>query len=445
MTLIRSVSGVRGTAGIDITDDLAVSYGRAFAELATGEVVVGWDSRRGGERLVDAVARGLRSGGVAVRLLGVVPTPTVGLTVRTGDFSGGVAVTASHNPETDNGLKFFSSRGTFLGADDVGRLFELADGPALALREGPEATSLEGAVDAHIERLLASRYVDVESVRVSRPRVALDCVNAAGSVILPRLLRELGCDLIELSTSAGGGFPRGAEPVPANLSALSELVASENAHVGIACDPDADRLALVDETGRPVGEEYTLAISARTVLSITPGPVVANVSTSRMVEDVAAAFGQTVHRSAVGEINVVEKMLEVSAVVGGEGNGGVILPEVHPGRDAATAAGLVLTALASADAPLSDIVASIPSYVMIKRKLAFPRERASELPEMMAGLFPDAEQDLTDGAKCCWTDRWVHARMSGTEPVLRLIAEARSSDAAEDLVEKTTRRLEGAN
>jgi phosphomannomutase len=442
MAFIRSVSGVRGTTGIDITGETAARYGRAYAELVRGEVVIGWDSRRGGDRLVDAVAGGLRRGGVGPVLLGVVPTPTVGLTVREGGFGGGVCVTASHNPETDNGLKFFSSEGVFLGAAEVARLFELADGPALPERDGAAPRSLAGAVERHVARIIACPHVDVDAVRRAAPRVVVDCVNAAGSVILPRLLRELGCDVIEQATNPGGGFTRGAEPIPANIEEIGEVVVRESAALGMASDPDADRLALLDETGRPIGEEYTLVIAARAVLSGAPGPVVANVSTSRMLDDVAGGFGVKVHRSAVGEINVVEKMREVSAVVGGEGNGGVILPDVHPGRDAATAAALVLTELARSGLGLSDVVAGIPSYAMVKRKISFPRERAEELPALMRSAFPDGEPDLTDGAKTRWTDRWVHARMSGTEPVLRVIAEARTAAAAEELAKTAIARLE---
>ncbi|MBD3368500.1 MAG: phosphoglucosamine mutase [Candidatus Eisenbacteria bacterium] len=442
MALVRSVSGVRGTTGSDITEELARRYGRAFAEITGEDVAVGWDSRRGGGRLVDAVSLGLREGGRSVRLLGVVPTPTVGLAVRQGGLGGGVSVTASHNPETDNGLKFFSSEGIFLGAEAVARLFELADGPELPRVEGAVPVALEGAVERHIERVLGSPHVDAGAVRAAAPRVVVDCVNAAGSVILPGLLRALGCDVVELSTRPGGGFTRGAEPVPNHLTGLSGRVVAEDALLGLACDPDADRLALVDERGRPVGEEYTLVLAARPVLSNSPAPVVVNVSTSRMIEDVAGRFGVPVHRSAVGEINVVEKMFEVSAVVGGEGNGGVILPVVHPGRDAATAAALVITGLAGSGSTLSDAVAEIPSYEMVKMKIAFPRERSDELPELMASAFPDGEQDLTDGAKTCWTDRWVHARMSGTEPVLRVIAEARTAGEAQRLVSAAVDRLE---
>lgn len=442
MTLIRSVSGVRGTTGVDITADMASRYARAFAETVGGEdVVIGWDSRRGGDALVDAVAAGLREGGVCARLVGVAPTPTIGLMVREAGLGGGVSVTASHNPETDNGLKFFSREGVFLKAHAVKRLFDLADGPPLPARQGPAPSVLEGAVDRHIERVLSSRHVDAERVKGASMRVVVDCVNAAGSVILPRLLRLLGCEVIELSTDPGAGFSRGAEPVPENIAGLARRVADEDARLGLACDPDADRLALVDETGRAVGEEYTLALAAGEVLAVTPGPVVANVSTSRMIDDVAARFGVPVHRSAVGEINVVEKMFEVSAVVGGEGNGGVILPGVHPGRDASTAAALILTALARSGEDLSAAVARIPSYVMVKRKVDFPRERAGEIPDIMASAFPEGEHDLTDGAKTCWTDHWVHARMSGTEPVLRVIAEAATAGEAEALVERAVSRL----
>ncbi len=314
---------------------------------------------------------GLRESGARVFDLGVVPTPTVGITIRSHGLAGGVVVTASHNPEEWNGFKFFSSKGVFLTRDEVARVFRLADEGVTPARDtGPAVERIDGAAADHVELVMASPFVGREAVARMRPRVVLDCVNAAGSVVLPALLRRLGCDVVEMSCDAGRPFSRGAEPVPENLSALSAAVVRERAAIGLACDPDADRLAIVDERGRAIGEEYTLAIAADTVLGKRKGPVVANVSTSLMIDDVARAHGVPARRTAVGEINVVAAMMELDAVVGGEGNGGVIVPSIHPGRDAATAAALVLTALAESSSGLaSALVSRFPAYAMVKRKV----------------------------------------------------------------------------
>jgi phosphomannomutase len=443
--LIRSVSGVRGLIVNEVTPDLARRYGLAFARLAPGEIALGWDSRPGGEALKEAVAAGIMAGGARVVDLGVAPTPTVGLVVKRHGLAGGVVVTASHNPEEYNGLKFFSSRGVFLLADEAARLFEAVDGDTVspeAVRPGsrpdPERTRrLDDAVGEHLSVVMGSQFVDAAAVAAARPRVVVDCVNAAGSVILPRLLKELGCEVVELSTDMGSGFTREAEPTPTHLGELSRVVVEEGAAAGFACDPDADRLAIVDESGTAIGEELTLAIASRVVLEKKRGPLVANVSTSRMMDDLALEFAVPIHRTPIGEINVVAKMEEVGAVVGGEGNGGVILPDVHMGRDAATAAALVASGLSSEESGrVSALAGRFRPYVSVKRKLELPSVTREGIVDAMTAAFPEGEPDLMDGAKIAWPDRWIHARMSGTEPVVRFIAEAASAEDAEKLVER---------
>ncbi len=428
-----------------MTTELAFRYGEAFGRMVDGTVVVGWDSRPGGDELVAAVSAGLSARGVRVLDAGVVPTPTVGLVVRERGLAGGVVVTASHNPEEYNGLKFFSARGVFLEGGEVDELFSLADGAGASRPAvGAHAEPVTDAIDEHIRLVLSSSLVDAEAVARVHPLVVVDCVNGAGSVILPRLLRELGCDVVELHCDAGAGFPRGAEPTPEHLGELSRAVVEARAHVGLACDPDADRLAVVDERGVAVGEEMTLALSVRIALAATRGPVVCNVSTSRMIDDVAAEFGVVSHRTPIGEINVVSKMLEVGAVIGGEGNGGVILPEVHPGRDAATAAGLVVTGMAAGGGvPVSELVGRFTAYASVKRKLTLDSPTRDGIVEAMKAAFPDGELDLTDGAKMAWPDGWVHARMSGTEPVVRVIAEATRPEFANELADRAVSAVSG--
>lgn len=456
--LIRSVSGVRGLTAGEVTPDLARLYGGAFAVRTPGEIAVGWDSRAGGEILKNAVVAGIVEAGGRVVDVGMVPTPTVGVVVRRHGLAGGVVVTASHNPEEYNGLKFFSRRGVFLDGEEVAGLFDAvdaaADAPVHAPRgvpgsgdapgpDGvpecgvPDVRLLDDAVGEHLALVLASPFVNAPAVSLARPRIVVDCVNAAGSVILPRLLRELGCEVVELNTDVGSGFPRGAEPTREHLEALSQTVVAENAAAGFACDPDADRLAVVDERGVPIGEEFTLAIASRVVLETRRGPVVANVSTSRMMDDLAEEFEVPIHRTRIGEINVVSKMEEVGAVIGGEGNGGVILPDVHMGRDSATAAALIASGLSAAEAgAVSDLAARFTHYSCVKRKLKLGSATREGIIEAMRRAFPEGELDLTDGAKIAWPDRWIHARMSGTEPVVRVIAEAAREDDAEKLVEE---------
>ncbi len=454
MMLIRSVSGVRGLVGQDLTPAIVAGYARAFGSMVGGTIVVGWDARRGGDELHSAVLSGLEAAGAVPHDIGVVPTPTVGIAVKRGGFSGGMVVTASHNPEEYNGLKFFTARGTFLERPDVERLLAAVD--ALAGSGIPEApaTASDGStrgsqevnwIERHLDLILHCGLISVEAIRVNPPKVVVDCVNAAGSYALPELLRRLGCDVVELNTTLGAGFPHGAEPVPEHLGQLAEAVKSGGASFGCVCDPDCDRLAFVDETGRPIGEEYTLAMATAAVLEQKSGPVVANVSTSRMVDDIAKEHSAPVYRSPVGEINVVAKMLEVSAVIGGEGNGGVILPEVHMGRDACTAAALVVGWMAARGAKgLGELTSSFGQYAMMKTKVARDGADRAEMASVMREAFPDGDLDLTDGPKIVWPSSWVHVRPSGTEPVVRIIAEAGNESEAQRLIDLATAALSAA-
>ena len=444
--LIRSVSGVRGLTAGEVTPDVVRRYGGAFAVRTPGDIAVGWDSRSGGDVLKDAVAAGIIEAGGRVVDVGVVPTPTVGIVVRRHGLAGGVVITASHNPEEYNGLKFFSRRGVFLDGEEVARLFDAVDAaggtPAGAPRGASEpGTSdvrrMDDAVAEHEALVLASPFVNAPAVSAARPRIVVDCVNAAGSVILPSVLRELGCEVVELYTDMGSGFPRGAEPTREHLEELRRTVVAEKAVAGFACDPDADRLAVVDERGVAIGEEFTLAIASRVVLEARRGPIVANMSTSRMMDDLAEEFEVPVYRTPIGEINVVAKMEDVGAVVGGEGNGGVILPDVHMGRDSATAAALIASGLSTGEpGTVSALAARFTHYSSVKRKLRLDSVSREGIIEAMRAAFPEGELDLTDGAKIAWPDRWIHARMSGTEPVVRVIAEAAREDDANKLVKE---------
>jgi phosphomannomutase len=293
------------------------------------------------------------------------------------------------------------------------------------------------AVERHIDRVLAIPYVDVEGIRRRRFHVALDCVRGAGAVIMPALLERLGCRVSAINLETDGRFPRPPEPVPENLGDLERLVLETGAAIGFAVDPDVDRLALVSDSGKAIGEDFTLALAARLVLRHRPGPVVTNLSTSRLIEDVATAAKVPVVRAPVGEVNVAVRMRDDGAPIGGEGNGGVILTEVHLGRDAPIGAALLLQLLHEENTSLSQIVSGLPRYVIVKDKLDRPNASLDTVYQALRAAFPDAVADTQDGLRLSWSDRWVHVRPSGTEPIVRVIAEAPSDSEARELVRRS--------
>ncbi len=444
--LMRSVSGVRGIVGADLTPEVVRRYAGAFGasvrERGGRRVGLARDSRASGPLFYGVAAEALAGAGVDVVELGMVPTPTAQLAVELLELDGGIVVTASHNPVEWNALKFVGAGGRFLTRPEADALFALADaGDARGAAAPGARTRDEAAVSRHLERVLGLPWLDVAAVRARRFRVALDCVRGAGATVMPALLDALGCEVATINLEPDGAFPREPEPIPEHLGELGALVRARGADVGIAVDPDVDRLALVDETGRPIGEDYTLAFAVRAVLPHLRGPVVTNLSTSLVVDDAARESGLEVERAPVGEANVVQRMLARRAVIGGEGNGGVILPAVHLGRDAPVAAALALALLAARGATVSALVESAPRYVIVKDKLHRP-ERA--LDEVYAGLrrrWPQAAADTQDGLRLAWPDRWIHVRPSGTEPVVRVIAEAPTEPAARGMVEDGRRTL----
>ncbi len=451
--LMVSVSGVRGRVGDPLTPELvaglAASFG-AFLREETGRdtVLLGRDSRTSGPMLSAAAAAGLQSVGVQVVRLGIVPTPTLLLAVEDREAAGGIAVSASHNPAEWNALKFCGSEGTFLDGDATEafhRFRASQDPPRAPWDRLGEVEEDREAVATHVDRILSLREVDVEGLRERKLRVALDCVHGAGGVIMPRLLEALGCRMAGIGLETDGRFPRDPEPAAEHLEALGELVRESDADVGLAVDPDVDRLSLVDETGAPMGEDLTLALAAAVVLERTPGTVVTNLSTSQVVEDVVRERGGALVRAPVGEINVVRRMQEEDAVFGGEGNGGVIFPALHHTRDAPVGAALVLQHLLEEEAPLSELAGRWPGYAIVKEKLAFPREAMKEAYGALDEALEAPERDRQDGLRASWPRKkaWLHVRPSGTEPVVRLIAEAPTEDEARELVEVARELLEG--
>lgn len=449
--LMVSVSGFRGRISEAMTPELvariAASYGNFLrGEGETGPVVVGRDSRTSGPALERAVVAGLLSAGCDVVELGIVPTPTIMLAVEQSDAAGGIGVTASHNGAEWNALKFAAAEGTFMDRDRMERFIEsLSEEPVRAAWDAVgKARRDDGAISRHLEGILALGCIDVEAIRARRIHVAIDAVHGAGGNILPQLLDALGCRVSAMGMETDGLFPREPEPTAENLRDLCELVKRSGAEIGLAVDPDVDRLSLVDEAGRALGEDLTLALTAAVVLSRTPGTVVTNLSTSRVVEDVAEHYGGTCERAAVGEINVARHMQRVGAVIGGEGNGGVILPELHHTRDAPLGVALILQHMVDVGVPVSEAVTRWPRYAIVKEKMSFPRDALMQAYErLLAELGTDRPADDTDGLRLAWdAPAWLHVRPSGTEPVVRLIAEAPERAQAQGYVDRGRAILE---
>lgn len=442
--LVISVSGVRGVVGEGLTPEIVASFAAAHGAAARertggGRVVLGRDARVSGPVFAAAAEAGLRSVGCDVIRVGMACTPTILLAVEREGAAGGIAITASHNTAEWNALKLASHRGMFLTPEEGSAVREAAESGVIARARWDELGGTEDREDAtprHVEAILEAPDVDVDAVRGRGFRVVLDTCAGAGSLPAVPLLEALGAEVEGLHLEPTGRFPRDPEPVAANLAELVERVRESEADLGIAIDPDGDRLALVDERGEAVGEDLTLALVADHVLSRTPGPVVTNLSTSQVVERVAERHGVEVERTAVGEVNVALGMQQLDSPIGGEGNGGVIYPPIHHTRDAPVGMALLLTYLASTGRTLSEAVARFPSYAIRKSKVPLDRIEVEELFATATAAFADAYQDRTDGLKFVWSgrERWLHLRQSGTEPVVRLIVEAPDPREAETLL-----------
>ena len=450
-TLMISVSGMRGHVGTDLTPELVARHAAALgawvrsAGAGAGRsarpcVVLGRDSRTSGAMFARAAAAGLMSVGVDVVDLGVVPTPTVQMAVEHHQAGAGLILTASHNPIEWNALKFVGPDGIFLDAGSGERVRALADqGPPRSGWDGLGAVREDpGAVQRHLDAVLELPVIDVTAIQRRHFHVAIDCVRGAGAVAIVPLLQRLGCRVSGINLEPDGRFPRAPEPIPENLGDLGRLVRESGADLGLAVDPDVDRLAVVDETGRAIGEDYTLAFAVRAVLdprtSTAKAPtVVVNLSTSLVVDDAARAAGATVVRAPVGEANVARAIRDLGAAIGGEGNGGVMFPALHIGRDAPLGVALILHLLATSGVTVAELVSASPRYTIVKAK--GPRgPELGPLYDRLRRRFADATADDRDGLRLSWADRWLHIRPSGTEPIVRLIAEAPTSSDAEALV-----------
>ncbi len=449
--LMVSVSGVRGRVGEALTPEIIAKFAAGFGAWAKkrasggqAKIVVGRDSRVSGPMFHPVVLSALQSVGCDVIDVGMAPTPTIQLAVEHHHAAGGLAITASHNPIEWNALKFIGPSGLFLDGAEAAEMRAVVDG------EIPRATwdslgAIEtdtGAIERHIAQVLALPFIDVDGIRRRGFHVALDCVRGAGGAFMPQLLTQLGCRVSAINLETDGIFPRSPEPIVENLGDLENLVKDSGADLGFAVDPDVDRLAIVSDKGKAIGEDYTLALAAKVVLRTREGPIVTNLSTSRIVDDIAQEQDRKVIRTPVGEVNVATRMRSEGAPVGGEGNGGVIVTELHLGRDAPVGAALILQLLIEESRSLSAIVESYPKYSIVKDKLDRPSAPLDAVYAKLREAFSDAEADTQDGLRLTWKDRWVHVRPSGTEPIVRVIAEAPTADEANELVARCREPLD---
>ena len=435
-TLKISISGVRGVIGQSLTPTLLTRFAQAFGtHTGSGTIVVGRDPRTSGEMVKHAVIAGILSSGGRVLDIGVCPVPTVQLQVRSRKANGGIAITASHNPAEWNALKFIGSNGLFLDGGQARELLDIYHQGEYTKVSGEEIRSVEeveGAGDAHIKAVIDALGTLPSGKK--RLRVVLDSCNGAGSIVGPKLLEALGAEVVPINVTPDGSFPRPAEPLPENLGALCEAVKQHRADVGFAQDMDADRLAIVSEQGVPIGEDYTLVLAALYVLGREPGPVVANLSTTSALDDVAKKFGCPLFLTKIGEVNVTDKMQQANAVIGGEGNGGVIYPRINFARDSLVGMALVLHLLADSGKTVTQLLDQFPRYTVVKEKLVCPSQKIPAVLKLLRQEYEKFPLDTRDGVKVTLPEGWFLVRGSNTEPIVRVVAEAQNESQAREIV-----------
>lgn len=459
MTLIKSISGIRGTIGGKVDQGLtpidAVKFAAAYGTWLKSrnqqqrlKVVIGRDARISGPMISDLVIATLVGLGIDVINLGLSTTPTVEVAVPMENAHGGIILTASHNPKQWNALKLLNEKGEFISGAEGETLLKIAKSDAFDFAEVDDLgiiTENDTYLDKHIQAVLNLPLVDIHAISKANFKVVIDAVNSTGGIFIPALLRELGVkEVIELYCDPTGHFPHNPEPLPEHLKDLAAKIKETGADVGFTVDPDVDRLAMVCEDGSMFGEEYTLVSVADFVLKNTPGATVSNLSSTRALRDVTEAAGQAYHAAAVGEVNVVEKMKAVNAIIGGEGNGGIIYPELHYGRDALVGIALFLTQLAKSGLKTSELRDSFPAYTISKNKIELtPEINVDAILEKMAANYAHEEVDTTDGVKIYIGKEWVHLRKSNTEPIIRIYSESKSEASANALAERIISEIKG--
>ena len=451
MTLIKSISGIRGTIGGIVGDNLtpvdAVKFASAYGTFLKNntskdklKVVIGRDARISGPMIHNLVVNTLIGLGIDVIDLGLSTTPTVEVAVPLEKADGGIILTASHNPKQWNALKLLNAKGEFLSGADGAVILEIAESEAFVFSEVDDLgtiTVIFDYMDRHINEILNLKLVDVEAVKAKKFKVVVDGVNSSGGIVIPDLLEKMGVEVVKLYCEPNGHFPHNPEPLKEHLGDICKLVVEEKADFGIVVDPDVDRLAFISNDGEMFGEEYTLVAVADYVLSKTPGNTVSNMSSSRALRDITEKHNGSYKASAVGEVNVVEMMKATNAVIGGEGNGGIIYPETHYGRDSLVGVALFLTHLSNMDVTVAELRASYPQYFMSKNKIELtPSIDVDLILEKMAEKYANEEITTIDGVKIDFAENWAHLRKSNTEPIIRIYTEAKTQEIADDLALK---------
>lgn len=457
MTLIKSISGIRGTIGGKVGDNLtpvdAVKFASAYGTFLKNnsntdnklKIVIGRDARISGPMIHNLVVNTLVGLGIDVIDLGLSTTPTVEVAVPLEQADGGIILTASHNPKQWNALKLLNAKGEFLSGADGAKILEIAEAEAFDFSDVDslgEVIENNAYMDIHIDEVLELPLVDVEVVKAKKFKVVVDGVNSSGGIIIPKLLEEMGVEVVKLYCEPNGHFPHNPEPLKEHLGDICKLVVEEKADFGIVVDPDVDRLAFISNDGEMFGEEYTLVAVADYVLSKTPGNTVSNMSSSRALRDITEKHGGNYQASAVGEVNVVELMKTTNAIIGGEGNGGIIYPEIHYGRDALVGVALFLTYLAGQDKTVAELRASYPQYYMSKNKIELtPQINVDEVLNSIYEKYKSEQISTIDGVKIDFSNEWVHLRKSNTEPIIRIYTEAPTQEAADQLAERFVNEL----
>jgi len=438
--LMTGVSGIRGVIGEGMTPEVAMLWSGGFGTwVKGGKVVIGRDSRPSGEMINHAVKAGLSAAGCDVDDVGVVPTPEAAFAVERRNASGGIIITASHNPQPWNALKFVREDGRMLTLQDFNELEHIVNqGPLRSVswdRLG-KIRDWDGADYMYLSAVTGLGILNLERIRSKRFKVAIDCVNGAGSKIYPELLEAFGCEVCVIHSDGSGIFPHPAEPKPENLGDLCETVISNACKIGFAVDPDGDRLAVVDEKGNPIGEELTLALAVQAILEHKKGPVVINSLTSQVIDDVARSYGVDCHRTKVGEANVAAGIKEFKAAAGGEGNGGIIYPELHLVRDGGVGMAILLNYLASTKKQVSELKAALPEYKMLKVSYPLKTSDPSEIIQSISGCYPHDQSSYIDGLRISFDDGWVQTRSSNTEPIMRVFSEFRTEERATEMMKE---------
>jgi phosphomannomutase len=435
-----SISGIRGIIGEGLEPQVIVKYSSAYADfIGKGKIIIGRDARISGEMVRSIVTGTLLAKGLDVVDIGICPTPTVQYMVKTLKAQGGIAISASHNPNEWNALKLLNSTGQFMSPNENKTMLENLENSQESYSSWQKLGKLtyyEEGLKKHMNDVINMNFIDAEKIKKKKFRVLVDCVNGAGVYVIPDLLKKFGCEVIEFNCERTGIFPRLPEPLPENLTATMQAVTDAKADFGIVVDPDVDRLVLITEDGNPFGEENTITQAVKFVLSKKPGNVVVNLSTTRGVEDVADALGGKVFRSPVGEANVVVKMKETNAIIGGEGSGGVIFPALHYGRDALVGIALTLQHLTETNQSLLELKKNLPQYFIAKKKINLEKNNPDKIIQLIKEKYSNQKINTDDGLRIDFEDHWVHFRKSNTEPIIRIITESKSLEQSEKLSQK---------